>query len=50
LVDTNGDRKIVAGELQIWVGGGQPLSRDGLLKAAGVSGSIKIAGDAVLPK
>jgi beta-glucosidase len=50
VVDTDGTRKIVPGELQVWVGGGQPVARDGLPKAAGISGSVKIEGEAVLPK
>jgi len=50
VVDRDGTRKIVPGELQIWVGGGQPVFREGLAKAAGISGSVKIEGEAVLPK
>lgn len=49
-VDKDGTRKIVPGELQVWVGGGQPVTRNGLPKTAGVAGSVKIVGDAVLPK
>jgi len=52
-INTNssgGTRKIVAGEVQVWVGGGQPVGREGLPKAAGLSASVKITGDAVLPK
>jgi beta-glucosidase len=50
VVDADGARKIVAGDLQLWLGGGQPVTRDGLAKAAGVEGSVKITGEAVLPK
>jgi beta-glucosidase len=50
VVDADGARKIVAGDLQLWVGGGQPVTRDGLGKAAGVEGLVKITGEAVLPK
>ena len=50
VVDADGSRRIVPGELQVWVGGGQPVSREGLAKAAGVSGSVKIEGEAELPK
>jgi len=49
-VDETGARKIAAGTLQVWVGGGQPVGRAGLPKIAGVSGSVKISGAAVLPK
>ena len=50
VVDHDGVRKIVPGELQIWMGGGQPLSREGLPKPAGVSGSVTIKGEATLPE
>jgi beta-glucosidase len=50
LVDSEGNRKITAGELQVWVGGGQPVAREGQQKPAGVSGSVKVTGEATLPK
>ncbi|HZP17430.1 MAG TPA: fibronectin type III-like domain-contianing protein, partial [Terriglobales bacterium] len=50
IVDLDGVRKIVPGELQVWVGGGQPAGREGLPKTAGVSGSVSITGEATLPK
>ena len=50
VVDANGAAKIVPGELQVWVGGGQPTGREGLPKTAGISGSVKINGEATLPK
>jgi beta-glucosidase len=50
IVGADGTRKIVPGELQVWVGGGQPVTREGLPKTAGISGSVKIEGEAVLPK
>jgi beta-glucosidase len=49
VVGADGTRKIVPGDLQVWVGGGQPGTRGGM-KTAGVSGSVKITGEAVLPK
>jgi beta-glucosidase len=48
IVDADGVRKIVPGDLQVWVGGGQPVTR--IANAAGVQGSIKITGETVLPK
>ena len=48
-VDEAGVRRIAPGTVQVWVGGGQPVTRDGLPKTAGVSGSFKITGAAVLP-
>jgi len=50
VVGSDGTRKIVPGDLQVWVGGGQPLNREGSPKTAGMSGSVKITGEAVLPK
>jgi len=50
VVDGDGVRKIAPGDLQVRVGGGQSVARDGLAKAAGVEGSVKITGEAVLPK
>jgi beta-glucosidase len=49
LVEADGTRKIVSGDLQVWVGGGQPGSRDGMA-TPGVAGSVKITGEVVLPK
>jgi beta-glucosidase len=49
IVAPDGTRKIVAGDMQIWVGSGQPVTHAGA-KTAGVSGSVKITGEAVLPK
>jgi beta-glucosidase len=50
VVTSDGTRKIVPGNLQIWVGDGQPVARAGLAKAAGVAGAVAIQGSAVLPK
>jgi len=49
-VDEKGARGIVPGSLEVWIGGGQPVGREGLPKTAGLSGSVKITGTAVLPK
>jgi beta-glucosidase len=50
VVDPGGTRRIVPGDLQVWVGDGQPLSRPGLPRAAGISSSVKIEDLALLPK
>ena len=42
-VDETGARRIAPGTVQVWAGGGQPVSRTGLRKSAGVSGSFKIS-------
>jgi beta-glucosidase len=49
-VDETGTRRITPGMVQVWVGGGQPVGRAGLPRAAGVAGAFKISGAAVLPK
>ncbi len=49
-VDEGGVRRIAAGAVQVWIGGGQPVNREGLPKPAGVSGSFKINGAATLLK
>jgi len=50
IVDLEGNRKIVPGEMQVWVGGGQPVTREGLPKTAGVAGLVKIEAEATLSK
>jgi beta-glucosidase len=50
VVAEDGTRRIVPGELQVWAGDGQPASRAGLAKAAGVAGSVTIQGSTILPK
>jgi beta-glucosidase len=49
-VGQGGTRRIVPGEVQVWVGGGQPVSREGLPKTAGVRGAFTITGGEVLAK
>jgi beta-glucosidase len=50
LATPDGTRRIVPGEIQIWVGDGQPVARAGLAKAAGIAGSVAIEGSTILPK
>ena len=40
VVDAQGKRAVVPGTVRFWVGGGQPVAREGLVKAAGVEGSF----------
>ena len=40
VVDAQGKRAVVPGTVRFWVGGGQPVERQGLVKAAGVEGSF----------
>ena len=48
-VDEAGKRRIVSGKVEVWIGGGQPLSREGLAKPAGIATEFTIAGEATLP-
>jgi beta-glucosidase len=50
VVDAKGTRRIVPGAVQVWVGGGQPVASANVPKTAGIAGSFKITGSAVLPK
>lgn len=49
VVDEKGIRRVTAGPVKVWVGGGQPLARTGLLKPAGVKQQFTITGEATLP-
>ena len=50
VVGPDGLRRIVPGEIKVWVGDGQPIARPGLARPAGVAGSVMIRGEATLPK
>lgn len=49
-VDPQGRRRIAPGQVDIWVGGGQPVARPGLAQAAGAATSVRISGDKLLPR
>jgi beta-glucosidase len=49
VVDADGRHRIVAGNVGVWVGGGQPLARAGLAAAAGVQTRFTISSSATLP-
>lgn len=50
-VDDQGTRAVRPGKLDMWVGGGQPVSRMGLDAAPGISASVTLAGPVrALPK
>jgi beta-glucosidase len=49
IVDESGKRRIVPGTVDVWIGGGQPVSRSGLPKTAGVAMKFTIVGEATLP-
>lgn len=49
IVDEAGKHRIVPGKVEVWVGGGQPVTRSGLAKPAGARTQFKITGEATLP-
>jgi beta-glucosidase len=49
VVDEAGSRRIVPGKVEVWVGGGQPVTRPGLPKPAGVQTQFAVTGEARLP-
>jgi beta-glucosidase len=48
-VDPEGTRRVTPGKVEVWVGGGQPVSRSGLPKAASASTQFTITSAATLP-
>ncbi len=49
IVDEAGAHRIVPGKVDVWVGGGQPLTRSGLPKTAGAETQFTITSEAKLP-
>jgi beta-glucosidase len=49
IVDADGKRRIVAGSVQVWVGGGQASARAGLPKSAGGETQFTVTDEASLP-
>jgi beta-glucosidase len=50
IVDEAGKHRVTAGEVKVWVGGGQPVARTGLPKTAGAETHFTITGEAALPE
>jgi beta-glucosidase len=48
VVDDKGVRRVAPGTADLWIGGGQPVSRRGLAKPAGAATSVRVQGSAVL--
>lgn len=48
LVDAAGIRKVEPGQVDVWVGGGQPVERAGLVMASGAKATFTIKGSATL--
>lgn len=49
IVDEAGKRRIVPGAVDVWIGGGQPVSRAGLAQPSGVAAQFNITSGATLP-
>ena len=49
IVDSEGARKIVPGTVRVWIGGGQPDARAGLVKPSGAATSFQLTSAATLP-
>jgi beta-glucosidase len=50
VVDEAGDRRVIPGNVNVWIGGGQRVSRPGLEKAAGVATQLTIMKEVALPE
>jgi len=49
VVDVSGKHRIIPGQVDVWVGGGQPASRPGLTPPGGVKTRFAITSNATLP-
>ena len=49
VVDPEGNRRIMAGKVEVWTGGGQPVGRSGLPKPNGAKTEFTIRGEMALP-
>lgn len=49
VVNADGQHRIVAGQVRIWIGGGQPVTRPGLARSAGAQTHFTITDSAALP-
>jgi beta-glucosidase len=50
VVDSDGVRRIDPGTVDVWIGGGQPVSREGLAEATGVKAQFEVTESSVLPE
>lgn len=49
IVDEEGKHRILPGKVKVWIGGGQPVSRPGLVLPNGLETDFRITGEASLP-
>jgi beta-glucosidase len=50
VVDETGQRKVVPGEVKVWIGGGQPEVRSGLAKPSGAETEFTITSGSPIPE
>ncbi len=50
VVGEDGDRRVPKGKVELWVGGGQPVSRDGLDLPPGGKATLRVTSSADLPE
>jgi beta-glucosidase len=50
VVAADGTRRVGPGQVEVWIGGGQPVARPGLAQAAGARLGFAVTGSAVLPR
>src|SRR5437588_371496 len=50
VVDEAGTHRILPGKVQVWIGGGQPVSRAGLGRTGGAETQFTITGESTLPE
>jgi beta-glucosidase len=50
IVDQSGERRILPGRVKVWVGGGPPIWRRGLITPNGLETNFTITSEATLPK
>ena len=50
VVNEAGNRRVMPGNVDVWIGGGQPVSRPGLEKTAGVAAQFAITKEVALPE
>jgi beta-glucosidase len=49
IVDESGKHRVVSGQVEVWVGGGQPVTRKGLTPASGSKTQFALSSAAALP-
>ena len=50
IVDTDGVRRVVPGDIKVWIGGGQPVAGPGQTAAVGLETAFRVTSAATLPE